>query len=89
MNYKVGDRVVCIDSRKIVDPTRLKVGAHYTIAWIGKCCASAPTLVRVKEIPTIPRCLECGCQTGDFRSWRFVKLDGLTEQETTKESITA
>lgn len=101
MNYKVGDTVVCIDSKP---PTGLRLvegmenvvcGEKYIVAEMTDKC----TGVREIQLPNWAKpaigwyCSLCGASHcagyQHFESWRFIKLDGLTETQDTSEEITA
>lgn len=90
MNYKAGDDVICIDAKSA--GYGIKTGAVYRVASIDRACCSIFVRIVGCQYPKLGVCPDCGQlvehKIGHY-AWRFIKLDGLTEHETTKEEITA
>ncbi len=81
MNYGVGDTVVCVDAKSAVGLTpvkSLRLGATYTIAGFGGCGGVA--LVGINPDGFCSNCE--GSDHTHYRAWRFIKLDGLKDEET-------
>ncbi len=87
-NYKVGDEVVCIDAKRLFSGTvqELVLGQKYVVLGIrnGPCCNKLEIDVGIKPMARKVRCV-CGVISpadGYKYAWRFIKLDGLKDEET-------
>lgn len=91
MNYKVGDTVVCIDSMSVgVRACPLSSGKKYRVIAIH-----GPSCVEVDQFDEFVYPWDCDFCGKTIRSgphwygWRFIKLDGLHEEEKAKDTATA
>ena len=94
-NFKVGDEVMCIDtiSTTHVPLSRyLKAGQKYTVAGLSEtsCCGNAVIRLAGTDDGRGNKCPNChhifSITHSWFSTWRFVKLDGLSEPENEVES---
>ncbi len=85
-NYKVGDEVVCVDAIGFACPTGLTAGMSYPVlaARVSPCCGTHEIDVGTKSPTGHVRCCRCGARNpGNWKmAWRFIKLDGLKDEET-------
>jgi hypothetical protein len=88
MNYKVGDTVVCIDSLGTRD-NLLVVGKQYTVAYIKHLCVGVEGIFDPYGIIFCHRCGQYGDSISHFHTWRFIKLDGLKQDQTTEKEVSA
>ena len=91
MNYGPGDEVVCIDSIpiEIGKPiVRIVAGEKYVVAFATNRCVG---LVGNEQYVGKRLCTSCNHfdANNHYGSWRFIKLDKLTEEQHESESITA
>jgi hypothetical protein len=96
MNYKVGDTVVCIDAAPLVNNklgTELQAGKKYRVLGFEESPCCGALLVKVKENKKAALLL-CPCgkthALSDYNfAWRFIKLDGLKQDQTTEKEVSA
>lgn len=90
-NYKVGDEVVCVDSQTILYETVLIAGATYKVVFLAERCVALDGVYPYRSLGENNTC--CACLTitklAHFFPSRFLKLDGLTEDQTTENEVTA
>jgi len=95
-NFKVGDEVVCISAMSVTNPNHislvgLKAGVKYRVSWMNSQCVE----VAGHPYPHYPnslKCRRCGeVSNGGWHHvhWRFIKLDGLKEDERQSEPLMA
>lgn len=94
MNYGVGDTVVCIDAMPKNEgrQTALVAGARYLVRGMrnNPCCGFSTIDVGVFASTRV-RCGGCDAlryADGYRAAWRFIKLDGLKEDQTVEDEIT-
>lgn len=92
-NYKVGDEVICICAKKVAPGSStpvVKLGKIYKVfaARESPCCGCLEIDVAEKSPTGWTQCI-CGARKeGTWHlSWRFIKLDGLSEDTTEKQEL--
>jgi hypothetical protein len=87
MNYKEGDKVICIDAMRARGSGKLvlvSAGQEYTVYGF---CHGLVQLVGVYHPLNLDRCKVCRSQYGEFYPWRFIKIEPLKEEEKEKVEV--
>lgn len=89
-NYKVGDEVVCIVTGPVWRDFLIP-GKKYVVTDISGLCVELEGFTNGR-LDYMERCSACGKDTNYHwhpKTWQFIKLDGLTEDQTTENEVTA
>ena len=92
MNYGVGDTVVCIDATPVRGgPTGLEVGKTYKVLRMMQLSCCQKWAIDVGLTASLGMQCSCGAIRDDWWSWawRFIKLDGLKDEERVAEVVPA
>lgn len=91
MNFKKGQKVLCVDGNSKLHPVAVKKGGEYIIDGFS-CCADCGmqtvTLVGLSELSEVYcKCGSISEERENYRASRFIPADNTAQQDLLKESI--